>query len=268
MSWKSGASGITKPKARSWPTAATPGSRSMRWIWVLVGAPSSSMSAERLESLKRSKADALRRAPATAARVMVPIAPINSARTSSRRPRPRTLRLATNATVPTTCPFDPSADRPARRSAHPVRGGTTRLMHRLDLSARGTGCTRRRWLARCGALDRRLRCPPLTAIVRFALDGPIGSCPRWSMTTKITKLATKKVARKSAPAPPVRPSMKARPTSFAANARICAAYKIQDVIQRRQVLLVQVVKEERGNKGAALTTYLSLAGRYCVDAQH
>jgi ribonuclease E len=41
-------------------------------------------------------------------------------------------------------------------------------------------------------------------------------------------------------------------------------YKIQDVIQRRQVLLVQVVKEERGNKGAALTTSLSLAGRYCV----
>ena len=41
-------------------------------------------------------------------------------------------------------------------------------------------------------------------------------------------------------------------------------YKIQDVIHRRQVLLVQVVKEERGNKGAALTTYLSLAGRYCV----
>ncbi|WP_303758823.1 Rne/Rng family ribonuclease [Sphingobium yanoikuyae] len=41
-------------------------------------------------------------------------------------------------------------------------------------------------------------------------------------------------------------------------------YKIQDVIKRRQVLLVQVVKEERGNKGAALTTYLSLAGRYCV----
>ena len=41
-------------------------------------------------------------------------------------------------------------------------------------------------------------------------------------------------------------------------------YKIQEVIKRRQVLLVQVVKEERGNKGAALTTYLSLAGRYCV----
>lgn len=41
-------------------------------------------------------------------------------------------------------------------------------------------------------------------------------------------------------------------------------YKIQEVIRRRQILLVQVVKEERGTKGAALTTYLSLAGRYCV----
>ncbi|NIJ42621.1 ribonuclease E [Parvibaculum indicum] len=42
------------------------------------------------------------------------------------------------------------------------------------------------------------------------------------------------------------------------------SYKIQEVIKRRQIILVQVVKEERGNKGAALTTYLSLAGRYCV----
>ncbi|HEV8407739.1 MAG TPA: Rne/Rng family ribonuclease, partial [Sphingomicrobium sp.] len=41
-------------------------------------------------------------------------------------------------------------------------------------------------------------------------------------------------------------------------------YKIQEVVKRRQIILVQVVKEERGNKGAALTTYLSLAGRYCV----
>ena len=41
-------------------------------------------------------------------------------------------------------------------------------------------------------------------------------------------------------------------------------YKIQEVIKRRQIMLVQVVKEERGTKGAALTTYLSLAGRYCV----
>ena len=45
---------------------------------------------------------------------------------------------------------------------------------------------------------------------------------------------------------------------------VAAHYKIQEVIKRRQILLVQVVKEERGNKGAALTTYLSLAGRYCV----
>ncbi len=47
-------------------------------------------------------------------------------------------------------------------------------------------------------------------------------------------------------------------------ARILRSYKIQEVIKRRQILLVQVVKEERGNKGAAMTTYLSLAGRYCV----
>ena len=47
-------------------------------------------------------------------------------------------------------------------------------------------------------------------------------------------------------------------------ARLLRRYKIQEVIKRRQVMLVQVSKEERGNKGAALTTYLSLAGRYCV----
>ncbi|MBT8154611.1 Rne/Rng family ribonuclease [Epibacterium ulvae] len=52
----------------------------------------------------------------------------------------------------------------------------------------------------------------------------------------------------------IRPARKPRPRR----------YKIQEVIKVRQVLLVQVVKEERGNKGAALTTYLSLAGRYCV----
>ena len=47
-------------------------------------------------------------------------------------------------------------------------------------------------------------------------------------------------------------------------AQFARHYKIQEVISRRQILLVQVVKEERGNKGAALTTYISLAGRYCV----
>ncbi|WP_397395898.1 Rne/Rng family ribonuclease [Phenylobacterium sp.] len=46
--------------------------------------------------------------------------------------------------------------------------------------------------------------------------------------------------------------------------RLMRRYKIQEVIRRRQIMLIQVVKEERGNKGAALTTYLSLAGRYCV----
>ncbi len=51
-----------------------------------------------------------------------------------------------------------------------------------------------------------------------------------------------------------------RPRRKSANRR----YKIQEVVARRQIMLVQVVKEERGNKGTALTTYLSLAGRYCV----
>ena len=51
----------------------------------------------------------------------------------------------------------------------------------------------------------------------------------------------------------------ARPPS-----RFMRSYKIQEVIRRRQILLVQVVKEERGNKGAALTTYISLAGRFSV----
>ncbi|MFW5654684.1 MAG: Rne/Rng family ribonuclease, partial [Roseicyclus sp.] len=52
----------------------------------------------------------------------------------------------------------------------------------------------------------------------------------------------------------IRPARKARPRK----------YKIQEVVKVRQIMLVQVVKEERGNKGAALTTYLSIAGRYCV----
>jgi ribonuclease E len=47
-------------------------------------------------------------------------------------------------------------------------------------------------------------------------------------------------------------------------ARFLRNYRIQEVIKRRQIMLVQVVKEERGTKGAALTTYISLAGRYCV----
>ena len=48
------------------------------------------------------------------------------------------------------------------------------------------------------------------------------------------------------------------------HSRILRNYKIQEVIKPRQILLIQVVKEERGNKGAALTSYMSLAGRYCV----
>lgn len=57
--------------------------------------------------------------------------------------------------------------------------------------------------------------------------------------------------------------MRDRRNLAAAQAR-SRRYKIQEVVKVRQIMLVQVVKEERGNKGAALTTYLSLAGRYCV----
>ncbi|MEM7329364.1 MAG: ribonuclease E/G [Pseudomonadota bacterium] len=70
--------------------------------------------------------------------------------------------------------------------------------------------------------------------------------------TKASKKAAAKPERRR------RSARKSRGTS------ITRRYKIQEVIRRRQVLLVQVVKEERGNKGAALTTYLSLAGRYSV----
>jgi ribonuclease E len=61
---------------------------------------------------------------------------------------------------------------------------------------------------------------------------------------------------------PTRQGTSARSGSRGSRAR--KHYKIQEVIKRRQVMLVQVVKEERGTKGAAMTTYLSLAGRYSV----
>ena len=84
-------------------------------------------------------------------------------------------------------------------------------------------------------------------------------------TTRRSRSRRRRRGAESAPDRLVRRSTKAPPRSFAKKRQaLRRRYKIQDVIQRRQVLLVQVVKEERGNKGAALTTYLSLAGRYCV----
>lgn len=64
--------------------------------------------------------------------------------------------------------------------------------------------------------------------------------------------------------PAAKPERRRRGARKSRGSSITRRYKIQEVIRRRQVLLVQVVKEERGNKGAALTTYLSLAGRYSV----
>jgi ribonuclease E len=64
--------------------------------------------------------------------------------------------------------------------------------------------------------------------------------------------------------PDVAEALEAAESAAPRRTRSMRRYKIQEVIKRRQILLVQVVKEERGNKGAALTTYISLAGRYCV----
>ncbi|MEE2722571.1 MAG: Rne/Rng family ribonuclease [Pseudomonadota bacterium] len=64
--------------------------------------------------------------------------------------------------------------------------------------------------------------------------------------------------------PEVEEALEAAESAAPRRTRSMRRYKIQEVIKRRQILLVQVVKEERGNKGAALTTYISLAGRYCV----
>lgn len=72
--------------------------------------------------------------------------------------------------------------------------------------------------------------------------------------------ATEESDQADEPAEKKAPRRKPRPRRQAPSKR----YKIQEVIKRRQVLLIQVVKEERGNKGAAVTTYLSLAGRYGV----
>jgi ribonuclease E len=86
---------------------------------------------------------------------------------------------------------------------------------------------------------------------------------RMTVTTRATR-TDEETAQDDAPAAEtvadddteedIRPVRKPRPRK----------YKIQEVVKVRQIMLVQVVKEERGNKGAALTTYLSLAGRYCV----
>jgi len=76
-------------------------------------------------------------------------------------------------------------------------------------------------------------------IARLAAENPLAKLPRRELIERYKEARRKK-------------------------ARLLRNYKIQEVVKRRQILLVQAVKEERGTKGAALTTYLSLAGRYCV----
>jgi len=93
-----------------------------------------------------------------------------------------------------------------------------------------------------------------TPVETPASDDDDGEQPYVAMDDAAEKDDSIEVVADEDDAEDVRPVRKPRPKR----------YKIQEVIKVRQILLVQVVKEERGNKGAALTTYLSLAGRYCV----
>ena len=96
-------------------------------------------------------------------------------------------------------------------------------------------------------------------------DDDVERCRRYAARILAIPKPRAKKPPKSAPARPGRPVDESAAEELRKKRQaLRRRYKIQDVIQRRQVLLVQVVKEERGNKGAALTTYLSLAGRYCV----
>ncbi|MBT8412419.1 MAG: ribonuclease E/G, partial [Octadecabacter sp.] len=85
-------------------------------------------------------------------------------------------------------------------------------------------------------------------------DGDDEETPYVAMDDAAEKDDTIEIVAEEDDSEDVRPVRKPRPKR----------YKIQEVIKVRQIMLIQVVKEERGNKGAALTTYLSLAGRYCV----
>ena len=116
---------------------------------------------------------------------------------------------------------------------------------------------------------KRPHCAPnmmrTTIWTRTTPTTPMRKIGDWR-TTLLTIPRTSKTMRKAHRAP--RRARPARDDQVEAlrqrRTNLRHRYKIQDVIRRRQVLLVQVVKEERGNKGAALTSYLSLAGRYCV----
>ncbi len=100
-------------------------------------------------------------------------------------------------------------------------------------------------------------------------DTPVETPPLINPTWLMTRLARSKIAAMSMSSKRTTRSKPSRTEDDSEDVRPvrkprARRYKIQEVIKVRQIMLVQVVKEERGNKGAALTTYLSLAGRYCV----
>ena len=196
---------------------------------------------------------------------------------AKRRPRPRDDSARRRRT-----PFDRDGDadrcrpRPITPTTCRPAAATSASRHpglRRRAAATGTRTHARR--RRCGRTTRReapsrRRARPRPdaeherqggrGVVR-ATATPRRRPPRPTAATPTSRrsIPTRKKRSSSRSAAPTR-SKKCR----SARPRYRRQYKIQEVIKRRQVMLVQVVKEERGTKGAALTTYLSLAGRYSV----
>ena len=146
----------------------------------------------------------------------------------------------------------------------------------------GGSCETQRTVAELAAGRRtgcRLRVGRSESTPRRAEPEPVGNGPptfggRTAGSSVLAAEADRRMppAEQSTPRARARASTRRSRRSAAMNSKKPSAsarapirhYKIQEVIKRRQIMLVQVTKEERGNKGAALTTYLSLAGRYCV----
>ena len=163
--------------------------------------------------------------------------------TSARRRRPKRARL-TRAVEPE---IEPHARSPPRSPATDRRSGCRRRVEARERRRPGGAGRAERALAEGDAAGDSAGRIGSIACRRVRGRRPRRRSPRSSVETlggddAVEQRETRERRRRN----PIR------------------QYKIQEVIKRRQILLVQVVKEERGNKGAALTTYLSLAGRYCV----
>ncbi len=145
--------------------------------------------------------------------------------------------------------------------AHPPWRRSTRPPQRLRLNTLMMSIMTRNRHAKTRPMPttRRISSTPVKA-TPLLLPTNSPALPKATTTTTMRTMATTPKRKSSNPSAATTCWRKFRNAPF----RPRRQYKIQEVIKRRQVMLVQVVKEERGNKGAALTTYLSLAGRYAV----